>query len=175
MVEGEMKEVTEDDMIEALNLAHDAIKVQCQLQIELTEAVGKTVKRTYSHEENDEHCARNSGSLCMIKSTHAARLLNASKKVRSDAFSNILDEYLEALPEDTTVNKDLAKRYYHDIQKKASRDLLLNEGLRFDGRKTTEIRAIWSEVDYLTFASWICYLYPWRNTVANNCYAGHQA
>ena len=79
----------------------------------------------------------------------AARELNANKKVRSEAFSKIIDEYLDALPEDTTVNKDLAKHYYHDIQKKASRDLVLNEGVRLDGRKTTEIREIWSEVDYL--------------------------
>ncbi len=78
-----------------------------------------------------------------------ARELNASKKVRSEAFSKIVDDYLEALPEDTTVNKDLVKHYYHDIQKKASRDLVLNEGVRLDGRKTKEIRSIWCEVDYL--------------------------
>ena len=64
-------------------------------------------------------------------------------------FAKIVDDYLEALPEDTTVNKDLVKHYYHDIQKKASRDLVLNEGLRLDGRKTKEIRDIWSEIDYL--------------------------
>src|SRR6188474_1667353 len=149
MVEGEMKEVTEDDMLEALRQAHDAIKVQCQLQIELTEAVGKTAKRTYSHEENDETLRQELWKLMYDKVYAAARELNASKKVRSEAFSKIIDEYLEALPEDTTVNKDLAKHYYHDIQKKASRDLVLNEGVRLDGRKTTEIRDIWSEVDYL--------------------------
>ena len=89
----------------------------------------------------------------------AARELNASKKVRSEAFSKIIDEYLEALPEDTTVNKDLAKHYYHDIQKKASRDLVLNEDVRLDGRKTTEIRSIWSEVDYFLHLMDLQYLH----------------
>jgi polyribonucleotide nucleotidyltransferase len=149
MVEGEAKEVSEDDMLEALKIAHEAIKVQCQLQIELTEAVGKTVKRTYSHEENNEALREELWSLMYDKAYEVARLLNKSKNARSDAFSKIIDDYLDALPEDTTVNKDLVKRYYHDIQKKASRDLVLNENVRLDGRKTTEIRSIWSEVDYL--------------------------
>jgi polyribonucleotide nucleotidyltransferase len=73
----------------------------------------------------------------------------ANKKTRSDSFSKIVDDYIAALPEDTTINKDLVKHYYHDIQKKASRDLVLNEGLRLDGRKTKEIRDIWCEIDYL--------------------------
>ncbi len=149
MVEGEMKEVSEDDMLEALKLAHDAIKVQCQLQLELTEAVRKTVKRTYSHEENDEALRKELWDTLYDKVYAVARQLNASKKARSESFSKIIDDYLDALPEDTTVNKDLAKHYYHDIQKKASRDLVLNEGVRLDGRKTTEIRPIWSEVDCL--------------------------
>jgi polyribonucleotide nucleotidyltransferase len=149
MVEGEMKEVSEDDMLEALKQAHDAIKVQCQLQIELTETVGKTVKRTYSHEENDEALRQELWNLMYDKVYAVARQLSTSKKARSEAFSKIIDEYLEALPEDTTVNKELAKHYYHDIQKKASRDLVLNESVRLDGRKTKEIRPIWSEVDYL--------------------------
>jgi polyribonucleotide nucleotidyltransferase len=149
MVEGEAKEVSEDDMLEALKLAHEAIKVQCQLQIELSEAVGRTVKRTYNHEDNDETLREELWASMYDKAYQAARLLNKSKNARSEAFSKIIDEYLEALPDDTTVNKDLVKRYYHDIQKKASRDLVLNENVRLDGRKTTEIRSIWSEVDYL--------------------------
>jgi polyribonucleotide nucleotidyltransferase len=79
----------------------------------------------------------------------AARLLNPNKKERSNALSLPLDEYLESLPEDTTIDKGIVKRYYKDIMKKAARDLALNEGLRLDGRKTREIRPIWSEVDYL--------------------------
>ncbi|MEJ1241916.1 polyribonucleotide nucleotidyltransferase [Chryseolinea sp. T2] len=149
MVEGEMKEVSEDDMLEALKRAHDAIKIQCELQIELTKAAGKTEKRVYSHENNDESLREELWKLMYERAYQAARALHTNKKVRSDAFSTILDEYLDGLPEDTTVDKVMVKRYFKDIQKKAARDLALNEGLRLDGRKTTQIRDIWSEVDYL--------------------------
>ncbi|MEO5977421.1 MAG: polyribonucleotide nucleotidyltransferase [Chryseolinea sp.] len=149
MVEGELKEVNEDDMLEALKVAHDAIKVQCQLQIELTQAAGKTVKRTYNHEENDEALREQLWTLMYDKAYQVARQLITNKKDRSDAFSKILKDYLEALPEETSIKPDLVKKYYKEIQKKAARDLSLNEGLRLDGRKPKEIRDIWSEVDYL--------------------------
>jgi len=149
MVEGEMKEVSEDDMVEALKAAHEAIKDQCRLQIELAETVGKTVKRTYSHEDNDENLRQELWNLMYDKAYAVARQLHTNKAQRSDAFSKIVDDYLEALPEDTTINKVLVKQYYKEIQKKAARDLALNEGLRLDGRKPKEIREIWSEVDYL--------------------------
>jgi polyribonucleotide nucleotidyltransferase len=149
MVEGELKEVSEEDMIEALRVAHEAIKEQCGVQIELSKEAGKTAKRTYSHEDNDEALREELWGSFYERVYAAARLLNANKKERSTALTQPLDEYLESLPEDTTINKDLVKRYYKDIMKKAARDLALNEGLRLDGRKTTEIRPIWSEVDYL--------------------------
>jgi len=149
MVEGEMKEVSEDDMLEALKVAHSAIKDQCQLQIDLAQAVGKTEKRTYNHEEKDENLREELWKLMYDSAYNTARQLMANKKDRSEAFGKILDDYLASLPEDTTVNKDLAKRYYKEIQKKAARDLVLNENVRLDGRKTKEIRDIWSEVDYL--------------------------
>lgn len=149
MVEGEMKEVSEEEMLEALRVAHEAIKVQCNLQVELTEATGKSAKRTYSHEENDETLRKELWDKFYDRLYAAARELNANKKDRSNAFSQPLDEYFESLPEDTTINKDVVKRYYKEIVKKAARDLALNEGLRLDGRKTKEIRPIWSEVDYL--------------------------
>jgi polyribonucleotide nucleotidyltransferase len=149
MVEGEMKEVSEDDMLEALRLAHEAIKVQCNVQIEFAKAAGKTVKRTYSHEVHDENLKAELWKLLYDKAYGTASLCIKNKKERSDAFAKIIDDYLAALPEDTTVNKDLAKHYYHDIQKKASRDLVLNKSIRLDGRKTNEIRQIWSEVNYL--------------------------
>ena len=149
MVEGEMKEVSEDDMLEALRLAHEAIKVQCQLQIELGKEAGKTVKRLYDHEKKDENLKAELWNLLYDKTYQHAKLQTTNKKLRSEGFSRIIDEYLESLPEDTTVDKDLARHYYHDIQKKASRDLVLNEGVRLDGRKPDEIRDIWSEVDYL--------------------------
>ncbi len=149
MVEGEMKEVSEDDMLEALKAAHEAIKVQCQAQLDLAREAGAATKRTYSHETNDETLREDLWKRFYDKAyQHAAQKI-ANKKLRSEGFSRIVDEYLESLPEDTTVNKDLVKRYYHDIQKKAARDLVLNESVRLDGRKTNEIRPIWCEVDYL--------------------------
>jgi polyribonucleotide nucleotidyltransferase len=149
MVEGEMKEVSEDDMLAALKLAHEAIKTQCEVQIELTKATNKTEKRTYSHEVHDENLREELWKLMYDKAYETAGLLTANKAQRSDAFAKIVNDYLDALPEDTTVNKDLVKHYYHDIQKKASRDLVLNKAVRLDGRKTNEIRQIWSEVNYL--------------------------
>src|SRR5688572_2327116 len=104
MVEGEMKEVSEEDMLEALRVAHDAIKVQCNLQIELTQAVGKTAKRTYSHEENDETLRAELWTKFYDQVYAAARLLNTNKKQRSDALSKPLEDYLESLPEDTEVD-----------------------------------------------------------------------
>jgi len=149
MVEGEMKEVSEEDMLEALRIAHDAIKVQCELQIEFAKAAGKTEKRTYSHEDNDENLKKELWDKYYDRLYAAARQLIVNKKERSTALSSPLDEFMDALPEDTTIKKDMVKRYYKEIVKKAARDLALNEGLRLDGRKTKEIRPIWSEVDYL--------------------------
>ncbi len=149
MVEGEMKEVSEDDMLEALRIAHDAIKVQCQLQIELSQAVNKTTKRTYDHEKKDENLKSELWKLLYDKTYAHARLQLTNKKLRSEGFSKVIDDYLASLSEESTVDRDLAKHYYHDIQKKAARNLVLNEGVRLDGRKTKEIREIWSEVDYL--------------------------
>jgi polyribonucleotide nucleotidyltransferase len=152
MVEGECKEISEDDMLTALKLAHDAIKVQCQLQLELSEATGKTQKRAYEHEVKDEAFKAELHSLLYDKVYEVARQQLANKHTRSELFGKIVEDYLASLPEDTTVNKDLVKKYYKDIQKKACRDLVLNEKIRLDGRKTNEIRQIWSEIDYLPSA-----------------------
>ncbi len=152
MVEGESKEVSEADMLEALKYAHEAIKAQCQLQLELTIATGKTQKRVYSHEVKDENLKADLHKLLYDKVYAVAFQQVANKKVRSENFGNILKEYLASLPADTTINKDLVKKYYKDINKKACRDLVLNEKVRLDGRKTREIRSIWSEVDYLPSA-----------------------
>jgi polyribonucleotide nucleotidyltransferase len=152
MVEGECKEIKETDMLEALKLAHEAIKTQCQLQIELTQAVGKTQKRTYEHEVKDETLRAELHNLLYAKVYEVAQKQLKSKHDRSELFSKIVDEYIASLPEDTTVNKDLVKKYYKEIHKKACRDLVLNEKVRLDGRKTTEIRPIWTEVDYLPSA-----------------------
>jgi polyribonucleotide nucleotidyltransferase len=152
MVEGEAKEVSEDDMLAALKIAHEAIITQCKIQIELSEAVGKTVKRTYNHEVKDEEFKKELHRILYDKVYESARLQIANKKVRGENFGNILKEYLASLPADAAVNKDLVKKYYKDINKKACRDLVLNEKVRLDGRKTKEIRSIWSEVDYLPSA-----------------------
>lgn len=152
MVEGECKEINEEDMLEALKLAHEAIKVQCELQIELTKATNKTVKRVYNHEVKDEAFKAELHSLLYDKVYAVARQQLTNKHQRSELFGKIVEEYVASLPEDTTVNKDLVKKYYKDIQKKACRDLVLNEKVRLDGRKTNEIRPIWSEVDYLPMA-----------------------
>lgn len=149
MVEGEMKEVSEDDMLQALQVAHDAIKVQCAIQVEFAKAAGKTEKRTYSHETNDENLKEQLWKELYDKAYAHARKQHANKKLRNEGFKAILDEYLASLPAESTVDKDLVERYYHDIQKKASRNLVLDEAVRLDGRKTNEIRPIWCEVDYL--------------------------
>lgn len=152
MVEGECKEINEEDMLEALKLAHEAIKVQCELQIELTKATNKTVKRVYNHEVKDEAFKAELHSLLYDKVYAVARQQLTNKHQRSELFGKIVEDYVASLPEDTTVNKDLVKKYYKDIQKKACRDLVLIEKVRLDGRKTNEIRPIWSEVDYLPMA-----------------------
>ncbi|MCD9018273.1 polyribonucleotide nucleotidyltransferase [Parachryseolinea silvisoli] len=149
MVEGEMKEVSEAEMLEALKVAHEAIKEQCKLQIELTQAVGKTEKRVYNHEEKDEALQQEIHAKYYDTLYATARQLITNKKERSTALDKPLKDYLEALPEDSTVNKALVKRYYKQVLKKAARDLSLKESLRLDGRKTKEVRSIWSEVDYL--------------------------
>ncbi|MCZ8355505.1 MAG: polyribonucleotide nucleotidyltransferase [Cyclobacteriaceae bacterium] len=152
MVEGEMKEVSEDDMVQALKVAHDAIKVQCELQIELTKAVGKETKRTYNHENNDEELRTKMFAELYPKVYEVAKQMIVNKNQRAEAFHKVEEDYLAQIPEDSTINKDLVKKYYHDIQKKASRDLTLQTGLRLDGRNTKQIRPIWSEVNFLPSA-----------------------
>ncbi|MBS1949641.1 MAG: Polyribonucleotide nucleotidyltransferase [Cytophagales bacterium] len=152
MVEGEAKEIQETDMLQALKLAHEAIKTQCQLQIALTQEVGKTEKRKYEHETKDETLREELNKLLYSKVYEVAQKQLTSKHDRSELFGKIVDDYLASLPEDTTISKELVKKYYKEIQKKACRNLVLNEKVRLDGRKTTEIRPIWSEVDYLPSA-----------------------
>ena len=152
MVEGELNEASEEDMLEALKVAHEAIKEQCRLQIELSEAAGKTVKRSYSHETNDEELRRQLQEQFYPKYLEVARRAIPVKKERSEAFKAIEEEYINSLPEDHTVDLKLASRYLHDIEKKASRDLVLQDNIRLDGRKPDEIRPIWCEVDYLPTA-----------------------
>jgi polyribonucleotide nucleotidyltransferase len=152
MVEGECDEIQEDEMVEALKFAHAAIKVQCAIQVELTEATGKTVKREYNHEDHDADLKAKVYADTYDK-VYAVAKAGGNKDVRKDGFTAIINEFFEAMPEDTAdLTKAMAKHYYHDVQYDAIRNLLLDEGIRLDGRKTTEIRPIWSEVGYLPAA-----------------------
>jgi polyribonucleotide nucleotidyltransferase len=149
MVEGEADEVTEEEMLEAMALAHEAIKVQCIAQIEFAELIGSTTKITYSHEKNDEDLKNKLFELLYDKVYAVAAKANPNKHERADAFKAIINDYLASLPEDSTEDKSLIKKYYHDIEKEAARNLVLNDRIRLDGRKLNQIRPIWSEVGYL--------------------------
>ncbi|HPX98897.1 MAG TPA: polyribonucleotide nucleotidyltransferase [Bacteroidaceae bacterium] len=157
MVEGEMKEVTEADLLDAMKAAHKEIKKHCKIQMELTEEVGKTVKREYCHEVNDEELRQAVRDACYQKAYELAAEGNTDKLLRVAGFEALRDEFKEAyhasntnLTEDELAEKDaLIDRYYHDVERDAVRRCVLDEGKRLDGRKTTDIRPIWCEVDYL--------------------------
>lgn len=149
MVEGEGDEVSEAEMLEALRIAHDAIKLQCAALNELTVACGKTEKRVYSHETHDEELRAELWKNYYDKYLAVAKLANPKKDERKAGFKAIVDEFIASLPEDHTVNIGLAKHYLHDIEKEAARQLVLQERYRLDGRKLNEIRQITCEVDYL--------------------------
>jgi len=151
MVEGELKEVSEADMLEAIKIAHDAIKPQCLAQIELAKEVG-VVKRQYCHETNDEDLKAKVHEFCYDKVYAIAKSV-LPKHERSEAFEAIKKSFIETLPEEERDAKGfLVNRYYHAVEKEAMRNMILNEGVRLDGRKTHEIRPIWCEVDYLPMA-----------------------
>ena len=149
MVEGEMKEVSETDLLEAIKFAHEAIKPHCQAQLDLMEAVGKTIKREYCHEVNDEDlCADVKAKL--YDKVYEVATAGKGKHERSDEFSQIKNEYKATFSEEELAEKSaLIDKYYHDVEKEAMRRAILDEGKRLDGRKTTEVRPIWSEVDYI--------------------------
>lgn len=150
MVEGEMNEVSEAELLAALRAAHDAIKILCKAQLELAEAAGATVKREYCHEINDEDLRKDVHEKCYDRAYAIAKAGSADKHWRQDSFDAICEEYIESLPEEEREEKaPLVKRYYHDVEKEAVRRCILDEGVRLDGRKTTDIRPIWCEVDYL--------------------------
>ncbi len=149
MVEGEMDEVSETDLLNALKAAHEAIRTQCKAQIELAEAVGRA-KREYCHEVNDEELRKDVHDKCYAKAYAIAQAGSADKHWRQDSFDAICKEYIESLPEEERDEKTpLVKRYYHDVEREAVRRCILDEGVRLDGRKTTDIRPIWCEVDYI--------------------------
>lgn len=150
MVEGEMNEVQESEMLDAIKAAHEAIKVQCQAQMELMEACGKTVKREYCHEVNDDDLRKDVHDKCYAKA-YAVATSGTDKHQRAEAFDAIVEEYKSQFTEEelTEEKVGMIDRYYHDVEKEAMRRAILDEGKRLDGRKTTEIRPIWIETDCL--------------------------
>jgi len=153
MVEGEMKEVSEAEMLEAIKFAHAEIKKHCQAQMELSKELGKDVKRTYCHETNDEALREKVIAETYDKAYAIARERSA-KHERSDKFDALEEEFCAQFSEEELAEKrPLIKRYFHDdVLKKAMRNMILDEGIRLDGRSTTEIRPIWCEVGYLPCA-----------------------
>jgi len=154
MVEGEMKEISEPEMVEAIKFAHDAIKIQCKAQTDLAALVEiANPKRVYCHENNDEDLRKAVTEATYQKAYTCAKSGNKNKHERGEAFEAILNEFIESLPEEEREAKTpLVKKYYHDVEKKAMRNMILDDRFRLDGRKLDEIRPIWSEVDYLPAA-----------------------
>ncbi|AXT58248.1 polyribonucleotide nucleotidyltransferase [Aquimarina sp. AD1] len=149
MVEGEMDEISEEEMTEAIKFAHEAIKIQCAAQERLAEAFGRKEVREYEPERNDEELAKKIHDMAYDK-VYAVAKQGSSKHERGAAFAEIKEEIKATFSEEELEDfGDLVSKYYSKAEKAAVRDLTLNEGLRLDGRKTTEIRPIWCEVDYL--------------------------
>jgi len=151
MVEGESKEIQEAELVEAIKFAHTAIKLQCLAQKELAAEVGKTVKRVYSHENSNEDLKK-AIYAATYDQVYAIASSASAKDERSAKFKEVRDTYIATLGEIDDVTKFLAKKYYHDVEYDAIRNLVLDEGKRLDGRTTTQIRPIWSEVGYLPSA-----------------------
>jgi polyribonucleotide nucleotidyltransferase len=149
MVEGEMNEISEEEMAAAIKFAHEAIKIQCDAQIAFAEAVGKKETRTYDVAITDEELAEKAQQFAYQKVYDIAKA-GSSKHERSDAFAALKEEFIATFSEEEMAEKgDLISYYYAKVEKSAVRNLILDEGLRLDGRKTTEIRPIWCEVNYL--------------------------
>ena len=151
MVEGESKEVDEDVMLEGIKAAHQVIKQQCQAQTELAEQLG-VVKREYNHETHDEELRKRIADEYYDQVYALAAGDAKSKSERSDSFREIKNSFIESLPEDHELNIGLIHKYFGEIQKKAARNLVLDEKKRLDGRKLDEVRGIASEVGYLPTA-----------------------
>jgi polyribonucleotide nucleotidyltransferase len=150
MVEGEMKEITEKEMLEAISFAHEEIKKQIEAQERLAEKVGKSFpKREYSHEVHNEEIREKVWAECYDKVYEVAKQPSA-KEERGEKFKAVLEEFLAQYSEEELEEvKPFAKVYYHDVEKEAMRQMILNENIRLDGRDPKTIRPIWSEVDYL--------------------------
>ncbi|EOZ98987.1 Polyribonucleotide nucleotidyltransferase [Indibacter alkaliphilus LW1] len=152
MVEGEADEISEDEMVEAMQYAHEEIKRHCQIQKELTVAVGKETKREYNHEKSDEALFEKMHAELYDKCYEVVAKQIANKSERSDLIKTIKEEFVESLGEEHGFEESLIGPYFSKIHKEAARNLTLNEKKRLDGRKLDEVRPIWSVVDYLPSA-----------------------
>ena len=149
MVEGEMDEISEAEMVEAIKFAHDEIKNHCAVQLELTKAVGTETKREYSHENHDKELEDNVMAYCYDK-FYAVAKKASEKHTRSNDFKSIKDAFKETLSEEELAEKSfMLGAYFKKAEKKAVRDMVLNENVRLDGRSPSDIRPIWCEIDYL--------------------------
>ena len=149
MVEGEMKEISEEDMVEAIKFAHEHIKKQVEAQMRLADAVGRKAVREYDAEREDEELSKKIHDMAYDK-VYAVAKAGSAKHERSASFSEIKEAIKATFSEEELEeNSDLISKYYRKAEKAAVRELTLNEGLRLDGRKTDEVRPIWCEVDYL--------------------------
>ncbi|WP_321286517.1 polyribonucleotide nucleotidyltransferase [uncultured Sunxiuqinia sp.] len=156
MVEGEMDEVSEEEMLEAIKVAHDAIKIHCKVQEELAAEVG-VVKREYCHEVNNEELKAKVEADLFDACYDIAKQQLKDKQLRIESFAKIVDDYVEKYLEENAENEEidlvqdekLIRRYFHKVEGESMRRMILDEGIRLDGRKTDEIRPIWGEVDYL--------------------------
>ncbi len=149
MVEGDMKEVSEAEMVDAIKFAHEAIKIQCKAQLELAEKVGNQQKREYDREAGDDDLREKISRETYTKVYELAKKAIPNKHERAEAFEAVKEEFLSQFTEEDEVNEKLVSKYFHDVQKDAIRSLILEKGIRIDGRKTDEIRPISCEVDYL--------------------------
>jgi polyribonucleotide nucleotidyltransferase len=149
MVEGEMDEISEEEMIEAIKFGHEDIKKQCQAQQELAAAVGLKEAREYSHEIHDEELEKNVMDFCYDKFYEVAKK-SLDKHARSEQFGAVKEAFKKTLSEEELEEKGfMLGGYFKNAEKKSVRDMVLNEGVRLDGRSTTDIRPIECEVDYL--------------------------
>lgn len=149
MVEGELDEAQEDEIIEALKVAHEVIKSQCRVLKELEAAVGKTEKREYEGDPEDVELKARVRAFCYDKLATSIAQTSNDKQVRKERAKAIRTEFMATIGEDEQVDESLVKRYFHDLESEATRRLVLDERIRIDGRKLDEIRPIACEVDYL--------------------------
>ena len=149
MVEGESKEVSEDEIVEALKVAHDAIKSLCELQNDLLKKIKSEGNRDYSHEKSDEDLKKDIHDKTYEDLYKIAAKGISDRKKRGEAFSEVREKYLSSIDENDDFDDFLFKKYFHDVEKDAIRNAVLDKKIRLDGRKLDEIRPIWSEVDYL--------------------------